>query len=109
MSIPAPAPAPVMCMYKFPIHPRDMFNKSPKHMDVETRMMRTQMIQLIAELSESHTQEALDNNVYVDIENKHIIGMDMSCLMNADVDFCIGDSKMKLKDVTAKMWTRMRL
>jgi hypothetical protein len=77
------------------------------------------MIEYITEMSASHTQEAIDNNVYFDIKNKQIIGMDVSALILTaaaaaaaaadDIDFCVGDSKMKLKDVTAKMWTRMRV
>jgi hypothetical protein len=64
-------------------------------------------------MSSMYSQDKMDNLIIVDIEDRHIIGFDMSRLVGTNKasasGWCNGNTKLKLKDMTAKMWTHMRI
>jgi hypothetical protein len=102
------------CQYMFPTHPLLIIEKTPDSVSNETRLMRSNMITMIAEMSSMYSQDKMDNLIFIDIEDRHIIGFDISRLIGADrtsvsSGWCVGNNKhkLKLKDMTAKMWTHM--
>lgn len=66
--------------YKFPCHPQEMFNKSPKKLHESARLLRIYMLQTIFILSQKYTQKELDDKILIDVENNKIIGIDLSRL-----------------------------
>jgi hypothetical protein len=92
-----------------------MFEKTPDSVSNDARLLRSNMITMIAEMSSMYSQDKMDNLIIVDIEDRHIIGFDMSHLDGANKTsasasgWCVGNTKLKLKDMTAKMWTHMRI
>lgn len=96
------------CHYRFPIHPADMFAQTPAEMEESTRTMRAQMLNMIAELSQKHSQQELDNMISIDVENGEIVGMDLSRLMGANMpSMCLGEP-VPLGHMTAQNWITMR-
>jgi hypothetical protein len=66
----------ITCNYKFPIHPAEMFQY--KKISENARVLRAHIINNIIMLSQTHTQDTLDNKLFVDVEDREIIGLDMS-------------------------------
>lgn len=92
-------------MYQFPCHPSDMFDNTPRSLGNSTRNLRIDMIQMIARLSQTHSQEAIDMSVVIDTNaNGFIIGMDTSRL-NGVPRMC--DSVITLGSLTSESWVTM--
>ena len=99
----------MLCLYKFPCHPSEMFGARPILRE-EARILRTDMIQNIAMLSQTYSQKQIDNKVFVDLDaNGHIIGMDMAAIYKINIDACIGANRLALKHMTADSWKTMKL
>lgn len=101
-----------MCRYRFPVHPREMFERSLPDMSEHARHLRVQLIQLLAELSQSFTQEDLDRKVVVDVQSDgDIVGLSLTSLFtHLDLpDLCVGARQVPLGDLTADAWTAMRV
>lgn len=99
----------ITCYYKFPCHPKEMFDNSPSNMSDIVKNLRVQMISIIAELSSKYSQKELDNKLFVDIENGDIVGFDMSELMNISLTFSDNSQRVPLGKLTAKHWQTMRV
>jgi hypothetical protein len=100
----------ITCNYKFPCHPADMFSKSPKALTQSTRNLRVYMINVIADLSQTFSQDEIDSKVFVDVDDsKQIIGLDVSQLvLGSDGSMCVG-KPTRLGKMTVKNWTKMRM
>lgn len=97
------------CHYKFPCHPQDMMSNTPDRVDSSARMLRVQIINMIAQLSQKYNQQQINEKLFVDIdENQEIIGLDISKLSNMDIDFALG-TLISVGDLTAEDWTNMRI
>lgn len=98
----------ITCHYKFPCHPVDMFQDTPKRMTKETRMLRVHLINQIADLSQQFPQNKLDDCILIDVERGSIVGMDMMGLMFPG-NMCIGDKQIRLGQMTSVNWKTMRV
>jgi hypothetical protein len=99
--------AKVTCNYQFPIHPAEMFKNN--NLSKDARILRTHMIQNIALLSQTHTQDTLDNKLYIDVEDGEIVGFDISELTMPGANMCIGQQRIPLKNMKAKNWKTMKM
>lgn len=99
----------LICNYKFPCHPEDMFDNTPDHVSDESRMLRVQMITTIAELSQTYSQEDMDNNIIINLDStNNIVGMDMSFLLFTDLEVNEA-SPLTLGKLTQENWTNMKI
>lgn len=84
-----------------------MFDYSPSTMSTSARTLRADMISMIAVLSQSHTQEALNSDVMIDFNTEgSIVGMDMSALSGTP---CMCDSTKSLGSLTTQSWITMHV
>ena len=99
----------LLCRYKFPCHPAEMF-KSTDGLSNDTRVLRADMVQNIANLSQTFAQKKINDKVFIDIdENGWIIGMDMAGIFGIDIDACVGSRKIPLKSMTVENWKAMKV
>ena len=97
------------CRYMFPLHPQEMFNKTPRNMDESTRMMRLEIIKHISELSQTYSQFDLNNKLYMDVDSdNNIIGLDMSNLVEININMCLG-RRVNLGTLKAVDWINMKI
>lgn len=98
-----------ICLYKFPLHPADMFAET-RNMSESTRILRTQMIEMISCISQVYSQTEIDENVRVHLnEKKEIIGLDMSnLLLQMDGNDTLPADMRALKSMTSETWITMR-
>jgi len=65
------------CNYEFPLHPREMFENSPKNMKQTTKTMRVQIIKYISQFSQQFSSTELNEKLYLDVDkNNKIVGFD---------------------------------
>ena len=97
------------CNYTFPLHPREMFENSPKNMKQTTKTMRVQIIKYIIDFSQSFSNTDLNEKLYLDIDKHNkIVGFDMSNLLGVGCNMCVG-RRVKLGDVKAEDWINMKI
>lgn len=97
------------CYYKFPCHPNEMFSNTPGNMTDEARLLRVQMIEMIVELSQKHSQKIINKKLYVDVdEENNIVGLDMSKILDINANFCLG-KRVSVGKLTARDWTYMKI
>jgi hypothetical protein len=102
--------APMTCHYMFPCHPAKMYEDTPSKMKNNTRMLRVEMITMIAQLSQQFSQEDLDTKIFVDIKNNDITGLDMAELFGmSGMNLCVGNQRIPLGQLTATNWKTMRV
>ena len=94
--------------YRFPVHPSDMFARSPATLSNDDRVLRVKMIEMICNLSQTFDQGTLDDNVRVDVKDGCIVGLDMSKLWfgNVQATACEG-TPVPLKRLSAENWITM--
>lgn len=97
----------VICNYRFPIHPLEMFQHNKLSKDA--RILRVHMINNIELLSQTYTQDTLDNKLYIDVEDGEIVGLDMSSVTMPGANMCIGQQRIPLKNMNAKNWKTMKM
>jgi hypothetical protein len=100
-------PNSMICFYKFPCHPIDMF--AAQGVSVDGRSLRCMMIRQIVDLSQTHSQQTLDESVIIDVQDGEIVGMDTSFTLGLGFSFSISDSPVKLGQLSADNWMSMRL
>lgn len=97
------------CYYRFPCHPAEIISCTSKQLSENTRMLRVHMIKMIADLSQSYSQNDLDEKIHIDIDDdNNIVGMDLSLLIGLSTPLCFHNS-MKLGDMTEHDWVHMKL
>lgn len=98
-----------VCMYKFPLHPREMVERSSEELDGETRMLRMNMILQLADLADKFDQKTIDEKVFVDVRKGEIVGMDCSGLFDGAPNMCVGDRRIALGALSENDWIEMRI
>lgn len=97
------------CNYKFPCHPQDMVDNTPDTVTATSRMLRIQIINMIVELSQKYKQNKIDKKLFVDIDdNNRIIGLDLSKILNIDIDLVVG-KRLSIGKLTKDDWTNMKI
>lgn len=97
------------CHYRFPCHPAEIISCSSKKLSEDARVLRIEMIKMIADLSTSYSQKDLDEKILIDIDDQgYIIGMDLSVLIGLSEHLCFHKS-IKLGDMTEDNWIQMKL
>lgn len=97
------------CHYRFPCHPAEIISCSSKQLSDSTRILRAEMIKMIADLSQTYSQKELDEKIRIDIdENNSIIGMDLSLLIGLSASLCFNNS-IKLGEMTEEIWVNMKV
>ncbi len=95
------------CYYNFPCHPQEMFIASP-FLEEHAKLLRIQIVTMIAELSQTNNQKYINNNLFVDIdENNNIVGLDLSRLFNINVNCCVGE-RVSIGKLRAIDWINMK-
>jgi hypothetical protein len=103
------APKKTTCFYKFPCHPKEMYDDSPPNLSNLSRLLRVQIIEMIANLSQSYTQEQLDTKLHVDVdEDNEIVGLDISELIGLPLNMCEG-KRILLGTLTSDNWKTMKV
>jgi hypothetical protein len=97
------------CKYRFPCHPQEMFSCTPDSLDQSGRILRTQIIKTIAELSQTYSQKQINKKLFVDIdEDNYIVGLDMSSIIGISGNMCIG-SRISVGKLKENDWKNMKI
>lgn len=99
----------IKCNYKFPCYLSEIFAESPRTLSEDTKLLRVDMIREIAMLSHRYSDELMNNEILIDIEDGEIINMNILQLtIKIQVNWSIGNKQIKLGEMTADNWKTMR-
>ena len=100
---------PKICNYIFPCSTTEMFEHKIDNID---RILRSHIILQITDMSQKYSQDDIDNNVYVDVDDDNgIVGLDCYRLFSTNPTsnlptLCQGRN-VPLRELTAYNWKTM--